>query len=221
MQIHIRQEEKRDFRRVEELMREAFWNLYFPGAHEHYVVHTMRTHEDFIPELSHVIEVDGVVQGAIFYTKSKVLLANGAEYATISFGPVCIAPNLHRQGLGRKLIEYTLNLAKELGHEAVLTLGYPYHYAPYGFVGAKTYGIAGGDGNFYTGLLALALSEKAFAVCKEQTLQDGTPCTAVFSTVFEVTPQDVDAFDATFAPKEKAFQESQKEFEAACAELDV
>ena len=38
MNIIIRHEEEKDYKRVEEVAREAFWNLYFPGAHEHYVV---------------------------------------------------------------------------------------------------------------------------------------------------------------------------------------
>ena len=68
MNIIVRNEEPKDHRRTEEVAREAFWNLYFPGAAEHYVVHKMRSHPDFIQELAFVIEVDGTVEGAIFYT---------------------------------------------------------------------------------------------------------------------------------------------------------
>ena len=71
MNIIVRNEEPKDHRRTEEVAREAFWNLYFPGAAEHYVVHKMRSHPDFIQELAFVIEVDGTVEGAIFYTHSK------------------------------------------------------------------------------------------------------------------------------------------------------
>ncbi len=212
MVMHIRKEEEKDFRRVEEIARDAFWNLYFPGAHEHYVVHKMRQHEDFIADLSHVIEVDGTVQGAIFYTHSHIACLDGSVRKTISFGPVFIAPKYHRQGLGRALITHTMALAKAMGHAGMLVLGYPYHYEPYGFVGGKKYGISMGDGNFYTGLLAYALQEDGLTACAGQ---------AVFSNVFEVAQGDVDAFDATFPFKEKAFQESQVEFEKACAELDV
>ncbi len=213
MQIHIRQEKVEDQRKVEEIARDAFWNLYFPGAHEHFVVHAMRSHADFIPELSFVIEVDGQVRGAIFYTHSHVLLADGTKHKTITFGPAFIDPAFHRQGLGKKLITHSLALAKEQGYAGVLTLGYPYHYSPYGFVGAKKYGIAMGDGNFYKGLLALELQEGGLALP-----QGGQ---AVFSAVFEVDEQNMQAFDDTFPPKEKAFQESQNEFSDACAELDL
>lgn len=136
MNIIVRNEEPKDHRRTEEVAREAFWNLYFPGAAEHYVVHKMRSHPDFIQELAFVIEVDGTVEGAIFYTHSKVVTPD-REFPTISFGPVFISPKYHRQGLGRKLITHSIEKAKVMGYSAILTLGYPYHYEPYGFRGGK------------------------------------------------------------------------------------
>ena len=46
----IRLETPNDYRAVEHLTREAFWNQNVPGCDEHYLVHTMREHADFIPE---------------------------------------------------------------------------------------------------------------------------------------------------------------------------
>ena len=66
MNIIIRNEEEKDFKRVEEIAREAFWNLYFPGGHEHVIVNKIRNHKDFIKGLTFVIEVDGVVEERIF-----------------------------------------------------------------------------------------------------------------------------------------------------------
>ena len=56
--MHIRNEEPRDHEAVEALTRRAFYNLYVPGCVEHYLVHIMRAHEDFIPELDFVLEED-------------------------------------------------------------------------------------------------------------------------------------------------------------------
>lgn len=211
MNIIIRKEEEKDYKRVEEIAREAFWNLYFPGANEHYITHKMRSHKDFIKELALVIEIDGVVQGGIFYTNSKIVSSNGKEYQTISFGPVFIAKNLHRKGLGRELITHSIKVAKELGYKGILTLGYPYHYNPYGFIGGKKYNISMGDMNYYTGLLALPLYEGAF---------NNISGYAVFSDTLEATPEEVEEFDKNFTPMEKGFQESQVEFEKACIQLD-
>jgi len=68
--LTIRLEEEKDYRAVEELTRESFWNVYKPGADEHYFVHTMRNHPDFIPELAFVLEKDGNIIGNTMYTKA-------------------------------------------------------------------------------------------------------------------------------------------------------
>ncbi|MFD1020371.1 GNAT family N-acetyltransferase [Thalassobacillus hwangdonensis] len=211
MQIKIRNERPEDYKVVEEVAREAFWNLYFPGCHEHYVIHKMREHEDFIKDLSFVIEVEGKIVGGIFYTQSKIVAEDGKEYKTISFGPVFISPEHRRKGLGRKLITHSIQAAKEMGYRAILTLGYPYHYEPYGFRGGKKYSISMPDKKFYKGLLVLPLYENAL---------DDISGHVVFSDALEVNEEDVEAFDQSFPPKEKKFQESQIEFEKAASLLD-
>ncbi len=64
-QIKIRNERKSDYETVEKITREAFYNLYVPGCTEHYLVHIMREHKDFIPELDFVLELDGEVIGKV------------------------------------------------------------------------------------------------------------------------------------------------------------
>lgn len=211
MNIVIRREEEKDYRRVEEIAREAFWNLYFPGTDIHAVVNKLRRSPDFIKELTYVIEVNGQVEGAIFYTNSKIIDKNEIEHKVISFGPVFISPKFHRQGLGRKLITYTIEKAKEMGYRAIITLGYPYHYEPYGFLGGKRYGISMPDMKFYKGLLVLPLFEGALENISGYVL---------FSEDLEATPEEIEEFDKNFPYKEKGFQESQIEYEKACAELD-
>ena len=120
MTITIRHEEEKDDRIVEEITREAFWNLYFPGAVEHLLVHNIRKHSDYIPELSYVIELDNQIIGSIFYTKAKVIDKEGVAHPIITFGPVSISPAYHRQGFGRMLIEHSLAEAKRLGFNAII-----------------------------------------------------------------------------------------------------
>ena len=71
--IVIRNETEKDYKTVEEITRKAFYNIYVPGCMEHYLVHIMRDHEDFIKELDFVIELDGKVIGNIMYTKAKLV----------------------------------------------------------------------------------------------------------------------------------------------------
>ncbi len=211
MNILVRNETPKDYKRVEKIARDAFWNLYFPGANEHAVVNKMRSHSDFIKELSFVIEVDGEVEGAIFYTHSKVISSDNIKSKTISFGPVFISPEYHRKGLGRELITYSIEKAKNMGCRAITTLGYPYHYEPYGFLGGKTYNICMEDGNYYKGLLVLPLYDGAL---------DNISGYAKFSEVLDVTEQEVEEFEKNFEYKEKLILPSQEEFEIACSLLD-
>ncbi len=211
MRIILRHEIPEDYRTVEEITREAFWNLYFPGCDEHFVVHTLRNHPTFLPKLSFVIEYNGKLVGSIFYTKSQIVTPKG-NIDTVTFGPVSIHPDFHRQGLGKELITHSIDAAKKAGHQAIMILGYPYHYEPYGFCGGKRYGIAMSDGNYYKGLQVLPLFEGAL---------DGINGEASFSDVFDVNNEDVEKFDATFSLKEKKAVPSQKEFEIASQQLDI
>lgn len=212
MDIKIRREEHKDYRKVEEVAREAFWNLYCPGCNEHLIINTMRTHTDFIPELAFVIELDDKIVGSIFYTHSKVISEDGSEHKTITFGPVSILPNLHRKGLGKTLISYSIKEAKRLGYNSIIIGGYPYHYEPYGFTGAKKYGISMPDGNYYTGIMTLPLYEGAL---------DGVSGNVYMSDVYDPDENNLDEFDKGFPLKEKQEQKSQKEFEKAVSEIDT
>ena len=90
--LTIRLETEKDYRAVEELTREAFWNVYKPGADEHYYVHQMRSHPDFIPELAFVLELAGRIVGNIMYTKAWLESDAGIRKKILSFGPLCVAP---------------------------------------------------------------------------------------------------------------------------------
>ena len=49
------------------------------GCVEHYLVHIMRSHKDFLPELDFVIEVDDQIIGNIMYTKAKLVDESGRK----------------------------------------------------------------------------------------------------------------------------------------------
>lgn len=211
MNMIIRHEEPEDYYPVEQVTREAFWNLYRPGCNEHLIVHCLRKHPDFIPELSFVIEWDGTIAGSIFYSRSTVMDHYGSVYNTITFGPVSISPHLHRRGLGRALITHSISEAKTRGYNAIVIGGYPYHYAPYGFVGAKKYGISLPDGNYYTGIMALPLLDGAL---------DKISGSIHFSKALEPDENTLEEFDKQFPQKEKQITKSQTEFENAVSKID-
>lgn len=123
--IQIRNEQKSDYQIVEDITREAFYNMYVPGCMEHYLVHIMRGHEDFIPELDFVLELDGKVIGNIMYTKAKLTDENGEEKEIIIFGPVSILPKYQRMGYGKLLMEHSFKRAVELGYDTIVNFWQP------------------------------------------------------------------------------------------------
>ena len=61
--IIIRLEKKEDYREVENLVRESFWNVYRPGCVEHYLLNQLRDDAAFVHELDFVMEQDGRLIG--------------------------------------------------------------------------------------------------------------------------------------------------------------
>lgn len=118
-ELVIRNETKSDYTITEYITREAFWNIYAPGCDEHYLVHIMREHEDFIPELDLVAEWNGQIVGNIMYTKSKLIDEAGIEKRTLTFGPISILPEFQRRGIGKRLLEYSFEKALELGYDTM------------------------------------------------------------------------------------------------------
>ncbi len=111
----IRVEEKRDYREVENLTRDSFWNVYRPGCTEHYVLHCYRNNPDFIPELSLVMEIDGKIIGHVMYSKASIALETGGNLPIWTFGPISIHPDFKRKGYGLKLLNYSIERAKKMG----------------------------------------------------------------------------------------------------------
>ena len=111
----IRLENPQDYREVENLTREAFWNVYRPGCTEHYVLNKYRNNPNFIPELDFVMEEDGKIIGHVMFSKAEILLDDGTRFPSWTFGPISIHPDYQRKGYGLKLLNYSLQKARVIG----------------------------------------------------------------------------------------------------------
>ncbi|MFZ5354646.1 MAG: GNAT family N-acetyltransferase [Bacillota bacterium] len=192
--IILRKETASDYHSVEVLTREAFWNHHAPGCNEHYLVHILRASDAFIKELDYVAELDGKVVGNIMYARSKIVGDCGEQHEVITFGPVSVLPEYQSNGIGGKLIEHTLEVAKGLGYKAVLIYGDPDYYSRFGFVEAENYRI-GTPGNMYAvPLQALELCPGALADCSGRFFED---------PVYDIDEKAAEEFDAAFPKKEK------------------
>ncbi|MDE7221539.1 MAG: N-acetyltransferase [Oscillospiraceae bacterium] len=192
--IELRLERPADYRAVEELTRDAFWNHHVPGCDEHYLAHILRDSPDFVPELDYVAVHDGQVVGNIMYTRAKIVLDRGGGREVLCFGPLAVAPAFQGQGVGGRLVEHTKALARELGYAAILILGDPDYYSRFGFVPAERYGIGTSWGVYIISLQAFELQPDALADCAGYFEE---------SSSFRMEAEDAVAFDAGFPPKEK------------------
>lgn len=199
----IRNETERDYKRVEEITRRAFWNLYVPGCSEHYLVHIMRSHEDFIPELDFVAEINGEVIGNIMYTKAKLIDETGNVKNILTFGPVCIAPEYQRKGYGKRLIEHSFVKAAELGYDVVVIFGNPGNYVGCGFKSCKKYNVSLEDGKFPAAMLVKELTPAAL---------DGRSWVYRQSPVYDISDEEAQIYDNGLDKLEKRYQPSQEEF---------
>lgn len=201
--IKIRNEEKKDYERVEEITRKAFWNLYIPGCIEHYLVHVMRSHKDFLPELDLVIEVDNQIIGNIMYTKTKLIDESGKEKDILTFGPVCILPEYQRKGYGKKLIEYSFEQAAALDYDVIVIFGNPNNYVKHGFKSCKKHNVCLENGTYPAAMMVKELKPAVL---------DGRKWVYYQSPVFEIDEQEAGRFDEGLESLEKKYQPSQEEF---------
>ena len=201
--IQIRNEEPRDYQRVEEITRKAFYNLYVPGGNEHYLVHIMRSHTDFVPELDFVLEADGALIGNIMYTKTRLIDEAGEEKNILTFGPVCIAQEYQRRGYGKLLLEHSFERARSLGYDVIVIFGVPGNYVSRGFKSCKKCNVCLADGTFPTAMMVLELCPGAL---------DGRKWVYHQSPVFEFDEQEAERYDASLPPMEKKLMPCQEEF---------
>jgi predicted N-acetyltransferase YhbS len=195
--VIIRSEKKEEYRKIENLVRESFWNVYKPGCSEHYVLHVLRDDPAFVKELDFVMERDGRLIGQNVFMRTVINSDDGRDIPVLTMGPICIAPELKRRGYGKMLLDYSLEKAAEMGFGAVLFEGNIDFYGKSGFDYARRFGIRYHD-----------LPEDAddsFFLCKE--LKPGylDEVTGVYQTPqgYYVDDADVDEFDKEFPPKQK------------------
>lgn len=193
----IRLENKNEHREVENLVRESFWNVYRPGCTEHYVLHQLRNDPAFVPELDFVMEKDGKLIGQNMFMRAFITADDGRNIPIMTMGPICISPEFKRKGYGKKLLDYSLEKAAELGAGALCFEGNIDFYGKSGFTYAREFGIR------YHGLPEGA--DDSFFLCKELKTGYLDGITGVYAPPqgYFVDEAETEEFDRLFPPKEK------------------
>ena len=193
----IRLEQKEDYGKVENLVRESFWNVYRPGCSEHFVIHVLRDDPAFVKDLDFVMEQDGELIGQNMFMRTVINADDGRVIPVLTMGPICITPALKRQGYGKKLLDYSLEKATAMGFGAVLFEGNIGFYGKSGFDYARNFGIR------YHDLPEGA--DDSFFLCRELIPGYLDDVTGVYQTPqgYYVADADVEEFDRAFPSKEK------------------
>ena len=200
MDIIIRPEIENDYKEVETLTREAFWDLYRPGCVEHLLAHKLRKVTAFIPELDFVAVLNKQVVGNIMYSKASVARDNGRKHQVITFGPISVMPSYQKQGIGYALIERTKKLAEKMGFKAVFIYGDPAYYHRFGFINAGDFGITTADGDNFEEFMALELYKGALKGITGKYYDD---------PVFQIDEAELEMFEKRFPFKEKHVTDTQ------------
>ena len=132
----IRREEKRDFPEVENLVQRAFENAQHRDGQEHLLVSALRKDKGYIPELSLVAVVEGVLVGHIMFTEVKI-----GESRQVALAPLSVDPDFQNRGIGRALMEEGHRIAKELGYDYSIVLGSEVYYPKVGYQPASQFNI--------------------------------------------------------------------------------
>lgn len=199
MGILLRLENENDYREVENLTREAFWDVYKPGCEEHLVLHKIRKTPAFIPELDYIAMEEDKIVGHIIYSKAKVIDLENNEHEVITFGPISVLPTYQGRGIGSALIEHTKKIACDMRYKAVVIFGNPAYYHRFGFHDAKNYGITTSEGENFDAFMAMELYEGSLNGIRGKFFED---------PAFHTEKEELVSFEKGFPPKEKTRQDN-------------
>jgi predicted N-acetyltransferase YhbS len=192
-----RLENENDYGETENLIREAFWDVYKPGCDEHLMLNHMRGDPDYVRELAFVCEerANGKVRivGAIYCLACVIDGASG-EHRVVHVGPIGVAMECRNRGIGKKLIALAMDRAGELGYSCAVLFGNPAYYEKSGFTEAREFGMHLPDGSDLPEFLCRPLNETKIA---------GVSGNFRMSPLFTIDDKELAEFEKRFPPKEK------------------
>lgn len=193
MEVELRKEEEKDYFETENVIREAFWNRFIPACDDHYILHIMRLSPDFIPELDIVAIHNKKIVGNVVYVKCELISDDGNKYEVIGLGPIGVLPEFQRKGIGSKLINYSRQIASQMGFRAIFLFGDPNYYTKNGFVSAESMGIRTEDNKYHDAMHVCELYKDALKGIKGRYIEN---------KIYKADEEKVKEFDSKFPKKE-------------------
>lgn len=141
MHITIREENKKDYLLIFDLIEKAFKDQEFSDHQEHYLVEKLRKSKAFVPGLSLVAEIENTLVGHILLTEIKIITSDD-EITSLALAPVSVLSEFQGKGIGGKLINEAHQKATDLGYKSVILLGHEKYYPRFGYKLAEEFGIS-------------------------------------------------------------------------------
>ena len=200
MNISIRLEEENDFKIVEHMTREAFWDLYKPGCDEHLIVHKIRKVPAFVKELNFIAYEKDRIVGNIIYSRAKVVNEENKDFEVLCMGPFAVLPSDQKKGIGSLLLKHSIEEARQLGYKAIIIFGNPDYYQRFGFRNAEKYKIQTSWGENLDAFMALELYDGSLMGISGKFYED---------EVFKTENEELEDFEREFPYKEKHVTDTQ------------
>jgi predicted N-acetyltransferase YhbS len=200
MDILIQRATQKDFNITENITRETFWNLYKPGCNEHLVLNKLRNSKSYIGELDLIAVFKNVIVGHIISSKAKIIDSLNNEHEILCVGPISVSAKFQKNGIGTKLINESIIIAKKLGYLGMILFGNPEYYHRFGFVNAEKYRISTKDNQNFDPFMALEIQEKGLININGKFFED---------EAFSIDDNELYEFEKQFPFKEKLITETQ------------
>ncbi|QTL97530.1 GNAT family N-acetyltransferase [Iocasia frigidifontis] len=198
--ILIRLETQEDYSETENMIREAFWDVYKPGCDEHLVLHKLRQVSAFVEELDLVACDNNKIVGNIVYSKAKIMNNQNQEFTVLCMGPLGVLPSYQGRGIGSLLIKQSISKAKLLGYKAVVIFGDPNYYRRFGFENAEKYNIQTAQGENFDAFMVLELYDDSLNGIQGKFFDD---------PVFRIQSEELELFEKEFPYKVKHIIDTQ------------
>jgi predicted N-acetyltransferase YhbS len=200
MNITLRLESESDYREVENLVREAFWDIYKPGCSEHLVLHKLRKTSAFVRELHFIACENRKIIGSIVYSRANIKNKADENSEVLCMGPLGVMPEYQRKGVGSLLLHESIKKAKQLNYKAIVIFGNPQYYSKFGFKDARDFRITTSDGQNFDAFMVLDISDNKL---------DGIEGKFFADPSFHIDNEELNEFEKLFPYKEKHVTDTQ------------
>lgn len=139
MKYKISIEKDSEYQKVEQVIDNAF-RVSEEEPNEVQLVRELRGRDEFVPSLSLVAknEYDEVVGHCMM---TKVMIEGKKKTESLALAPISVRRSDQNKGVGSKLMNESIERAKEEGFESVIALGHEHYYPRFGFDYASNWNI--------------------------------------------------------------------------------